>query len=378
MSNAAAINATSVVRKAFTSTPTVNSAIVSHITKPQGSNIELIKDFNRSNKPIKFHFHEQVLFNLQPQVKVINKILLNNEKTKLIDSKQEESLQKSFNNYLLKFSDEELNLQVFNGSNYDLNKRLQQIYYPFLTKDQLQQFFNPRLRNLALLKKEIFEHHRLINESFNILKKIDESDSKMSFGILRSSYFPSLGIINYNQLLRFTNKRLFKNFTLENDSFSEILSDIDNYKNEIILKKYLNSKINKDTNNYFVINSPLKSEFFINLSNKLGINNLKIILITDKLYFQQGSNSNIEHLLYKTDQSLRIENYLEIDKIQNEILSKHLIVVKNLKELKKMIRVLNFDKTDQINSIHHLHKLTSLELDILGQIETKNPYRYGL
>lgn len=367
MSSAAAISATTVAKKAFSHTPSVHATLKS---TPQTLLSPQFKSSFKDGKTLKFHFHESVVFDLQSQVKLVNRVLLENDTKQLFTPLQEVALQRSFNNYHSKFSDEDLITKGFNCNNVEFNRKLKQIYYPFMNKNQLDTYFGDKVRNLPLIKKDVFEHVRLLNEPFNVLKKITSSAS-LDFGLLRSSYFPSLGIVNYPQLLRYTNKKIFQRLMTEINGYSEILSDIDNYKNEVLLKQYISVQP-QNTSNYFVINSPEKSEFFINLSNKLGLRDLKIVLVTDK-YFQ-CSSSNIENLLYKFDQCLRGDKHKEIQNIQDEILIKNLIVVKSMKEFKKMLRVLDTN----IEISKSVHRLTELELSILGGVETKNPVRYGI
>jgi hypothetical protein len=263
-----------------------------------------------------------------------------------------------------------------------MNKLYAQIYHPFLTKAQLSAYFKePTSNNLSALKSFVMRHIRLNDSAISALEFIYQKPS-FDFGILRGSYFASLGIVDdYGKLLHNANSKLFRNHMHRDVNYSSPLSSNNFKKNEEILLGYLkqSSQLHhgvSNLKNFLVVDNPNQSEFFISMAAKLGVN---VIVLTESNF--ASPSSTINHLFQRYQMYRSQRDLFKCHEIHSQLSNMKLISMKSMKELMTFLDILQdpYLRLYQLNALNagtsmnsFDKRLLEMELSILGDIETKS------
>lgn len=308
---------------------------------------------------LRFHIHEPVLFDFPQQTSIINKVVLKSEATKLIPHLQRNSLEKSFHNVMID------SIEDAQDDN-DVKSLYRKVYKPFLKDYELGKYFT----NAAIvnqIRSYLSSNLKLRDDCSGFLQSI-ANDNDSSFGILRSDYLKTVGVMDqhYDNLLYHVGKR--SNVLLK-CHFSKPLSPLMNAQNEFTINDYLKGQCRLRSTDYFLINSPTQAESLTTLAFKLS---MKVVLITEP-YFERPT-SMLTGAIERYDVARVANDLNECELIKHQLSEMNQITVKNLNEFQKFIQIVHHGECEKRLSLDETSfwgKLQQMELSILGELESK-------
>lgn len=320
----------------------------------------MLRALRPKQRTLKFHIHDSLLFQQEPQTQCINRALLRNDAQHWITNAEMEAVQKSFDTLVSGY-----NVGQMNGN--DLMKLYAKVYYPFLNKTQVRDSFKER--NMSKLQSYVTKHVRLTQEGSFLLKTISQSKS-MDFGVLRGQYFASLGFspIAYGHLLNSSNRTLFQGHNKQNINFSKVLTKVDGEASVLAMERYLksSSSLHKSTQlkNYLVVNSPQECEMYANLAQRFGT---RIVILTGQNF--ERSESSVAPLLYDYQMAKLRASWDQCGEIRNALTSLKFLPMRDVNELLQFITVVE-EKVGESALASFDETLRQMELSILGHVET--------